>query len=484
MGKVNPWTEQAFKKAEQRRKQIKGIPAVVQTAPGRTEEVASELRRLGYPVQSVVSNFIFTDLPEPADFEKVARIRYVVNVTSQKVLFPMAFGIDEIFKRVAITTDPILSNLDIDDLNALGVKIKPTAEIPSPLQAIAMVASEVVKFGFDPLGRIQDYIRGFPPVVARTDWKLVTDTREIMEAPLKDYDIHIPVGIIDTGVNPPPPFPPNLACGMPFTDYECISLTAEPPVDTMSHGSWVTSCAFGKPTVSRYGLFIPVSSAEWYIHMKVFTALGPCTTQQIMMAMEEVARRGARVVNMSLGGPLQGSVDDDPECVLAKQIYEQYGTNFIVAAGNDGEDWTINSPGASPYVLTVGAIDWKTLETSSYSSRGPQGVWYQENKSDFERDRSKYGENLLKPDVAGIGGDKESQIVAACTPWYDGLYDFLPDQFDMMIGTSMATPHVAGLVALAIDRGLINSIDDVKSKMAGTKDSEKGYGLLKWSILE
>ncbi|MEM4701780.1 MAG: S8 family serine peptidase, partial [Candidatus Bathyarchaeia archaeon] len=207
---------------------------------------------------------------------------------------------------------------------------------------------------------------------------------------------------------------------------------------------------------------------------------------QIMKAMEMCAVKGCKVVNMSLGGPLEGSVEEDPECVLAEKLYRQYGTNFIVAAGNDGEEWSINSPGASPYVLCVAAIDWKTMDTSSYSSRGPQARWYMENKDAYDRDYAKYGENFLKPDVAGIGGDRESQIVAAVSLWYDAFYDLVPDGFDLMIGTSMATPHCSGLVALAMDRGLVGNVDDVKARMArfGEKTVDKGYGLLIWSKLQ
>ncbi len=478
-GKINPWVEEAFKRVEARRRELKGIPAVIEVEPGRAEEVASQLRRLGYRVEGIVSDFIFVDLPEPADFEKVAKLPYVRVVSVQKKLYPMALGIDEIFKRVAIATDPLLSKLEISDLYALGIRVKPAAEIPTPLNALATYVTEVFRFATDPIGRLREYLRGFPPVMARADWRLVTDTRKLMEAP-EDYELtKTYVGAIDTGINPHP------AIGLPLINWRCDSITVEPPVDDMSHGSWVHSCAFGRSAPSRYGTFVPVASAPKSYHVKVFTAFGPCSSFQVMKAMEMCAKKGCKVVNMSLGGPLQGSVDEDPECVLAKKLYETYGTNFIVAAGNDGEDWSINSPGASPFVLTIAAIDWKTMDTASYSSRGPQGRWYKDHRDEFENDYSKYGENLLKPDVAGIGGDSNSQIVAAASPWYDGFYDFIPDGFDLMIGTSMATPHVAGLVALAIDRDLVRNIDDVKAKMArfGEKTIDKGYGLLTWSKL-
>lgn len=481
-GKVGAWAETAFKKVEQRGGEVYGTPAVIECDPNKTQAVASALERAGYQVTGIVGNFVFSDLPQPADFEIVARLPNVRLVQIQKQIYPMALGLDELTKQIGINQDPLLSQMEPSDLEALGVKTKPTAELPTPFQAATNMVTEAFKFGMNPVGQLTEYMRGFPPVLARADWRLVTDTRALMGAP-EEYDIseETLVAVIDTGVSPHP------AIGLPFTDYECISLTTEPPLDTMGHGTWVSSCAFGRPAPTRYGQYIPVASPASFIHMKVFSAFGPCTSFQIMQAMEQSAKQGCKVVNMSLGGPLQGSVDEDPECRMAEQLYKQYGTIFVVAAGNDGEAWSINSPAASPFVLTVGALDWKDpIQVASYSSRGPQGKWYHDNPDIYARDLKKYKENLLKPDVVGIGGDQESQIVAAVTPWYDGVYDFMPDQYDLMIGTSMATPHVAGLVALALDRGHIRGLEEIKTRMKARSPKKTrgvGYGLLTWQIL-
>ena len=68
-GRVNEWALEAFKRAEARGREVRGIPAVVEVDPGRADEAASSLRRRGYDVEGVVDDFVFVDLPEPADFE-------------------------------------------------------------------------------------------------------------------------------------------------------------------------------------------------------------------------------------------------------------------------------------------------------------------------------------------------------------------------------------------------------------------------------
>ena len=254
------------------------------------------------------------------------------------------------------------------------------------------------------------------------------------------------------------------------------------------HNSWCTACAFGKPAWTRFGYFNPVANAPKCLHVKVFTGMGGCSGFQIMKAMEIAAKKGAKVVSMSLGGALTESIENDPECKLLDQLTKQYGTRFIVAAGNDGPTgWTIGSPGAALEALTVAAFDWKTLGVSSYSSRGPQGQYYKDRKDIFEEHYAKYGDKFIKPDVGGIGGDRNTQVVSACSFWYDGVYDMFPDGWDLMIGTSMATPHVAGLTALLVDRGLVDGVDSIKERMkaiGGQKGIDRGWGLMKYSYFK
>lgn len=484
-GKVNPWAEKAFKKLEQKKKEVKGIYAVIEVEPGKAAQVAASVRQLGFPFQGTVNDFVFVDLKEMGDFDRVARLPYVKTVSTQKKLWPAAVGIDDIFKQIAVAEDPLLSELSRSDLKDLGIETKPTAEIPKPLHAILDNLQEVKGMVTDPLTltiRMLESIPNsfpFPPVLTAKEWKLVTDTRQLMDLPpISDSVIseNTMCGVIDSGVSPHPAL-------QKFYEYYNLAIDIT-PFENMGHGQHVTTCAFGNETsFCRYGVFEPVTDAQKLMHVKVFGAFGPCTSFQIMTAMKLCAER-CKVVNMSLGGPLMGSIEDDPECKLLEKLYQQYGTNFIVAAGNDGENGSINSPGVSPYALTVAAIDWHNLEVADFSSRGPSGKYYEENQDLLNTQYRTHGENFLKPDVAGIGVD----IVSACVGWYDilGVHDYFGDGYETMSGTSQATPHVAGLIALAIDRGLIRNVNDVKTLMRNSSSEKKtdvGYGLLQLSML-
>jgi len=495
VGEISEFWLEAIAMAERRRKTPIGLPIVVQvTSPRVAQEVASELRRRGYKVMGIVEDYVFADVREPADIEIIARLPYVEYVTVQKFFYPMAFGPDELFKRLGIMMHPVLKHLSIGDLNKLGITVRPAAEIPPPFDALVANLKAIRSVVKNPLN-VFEYIKGFPPVIARAGWKLVTYTRELLGVPRDNRLRRTYVGVIDTGVR----YGPGL--GSPL-EIKCISISTppEPPVDTMSHGSWCHACAFGKPAITRYGNFYPVANAPKSIHVKVFSAFGPCSSYQVIKAMEICAKNGCKVVSLSLGGTLTDRIDKDPETRLVDKLYNKYGTIFVIAAGNEDGKFEIGSPGAALKALTVAALDWKEVyHTSSYSSRGWQGKWYLKHKDVFEQHLAKWGDEFLKPDCGGIGGDRDSQIVSACSPWYDGVYDFVPDGWDLMIGTSMATPHIAGLVALAIDRELLpQDVDKIKEVLRATaseeyifggeimdgKSHEQGWGVFKWERLK
>jgi len=99
-----------------------------------------------------------------------------------------------------------------------------------------------------------------------------------------------------------------------------------------------------------------------------------------------------------------------------------------VAAGNDGPgNYTIGSPGGARDVITVGACD-DTNQIANFSSRGPTQ------------------DGRIKPDIVLPGVD----IVSARA---NGTFmgRVVDSYYTSCSGTSMATPHAAGLCALLLE---------------------------------
>jgi subtilisin family serine protease len=163
----------------------------------------------------------------------------------------------------------------------------------------------------------------------------------------------------------------------------------------------------------------------------------------IIAGMEWAAAEGAKVVNMSLGGgPTDGT---DPLSQAVNDITAASGTLFVVAAGNDGADESVGSPGAAAAALTVGAVD-RNDALADFSSRGPR-----------------VGDSGLKPEITAPGVD----IVAARASGTI-MGQPLDDLYTAASGTSMATPHVAGAAALLAQQHPDWKADRLKDALTST----------------
>jgi hypothetical protein len=150
-----------------------------------------------------------------------------------------------------------------------------------------------------------------------------------------------------------------------------------------------------------------------------------CDESAILAGMQwAAADEHAKVVNVSIGGGDTAEVD--PLEAAVNQLTAQYGSLFVIAAGNDGpSDTSIESPGSADAAITVGAVD-STDQLADFSSRGPR-----------------VGDAAIKPDITAPGVD----IIAARAAGTQ-LGDPVGDSYVKLSGTSMATPHVTGAVAL------------------------------------
>ncbi|PZG15724.1 serine protease [Nonomuraea aridisoli] len=211
------------------------------------------------------------------------------------------------------------------------------------------------------------------------------------------------VAVLDTGVDAAhPDLAGKVADQRDFTGENTTG-------DAHGHGTHVASTIAGTGADGGKG----VAPGATVLNGRVLGGDGQGRLSWVIDGMEwAAAEKRADIVNMSLGGSEAGG----PLTEAVGRLTGQYGTLFVVAAGNDGCDTCVYSPGDAPEALTVGAVD-RQDGLAEFSSRGP-----------IVADQS------VKPDVTapGVG------ITAARTGGGQVA----------MSGTSMATPHVAGAAAL------------------------------------
>ncbi|WP_129309327.1 S8 family serine peptidase [Streptomyces sp. L2] len=224
----------------------------------------------------------------------------------------------------------------------------------------------------------------------------------------------VTVAVLDSGADlSHPDLAGRVATSKSFIDGEEVA-------DRNGHGTHVTSTVGGSGAASD-GKEKGVAPGATLAVGKVLDDAGSGSESQIIAGMEWAARDvHARIVSMSLGST-EPSDGTDPMAQAVNTLSKETGALFVIAAGNTGAPSSIGSPGAADAALTVGAVD-ASDQAAYFTSAGPR-----------------YGDNALKPDLSAPGVDilaARSQLVPG-----DGYYT-------TMSGTSMATPHVAGVAAL------------------------------------
>ncbi|KAI8818367.1 peptidase S8/S53 domain-containing protein [Fimicolochytrium jonesii] len=224
--------------------------------------------------------------------------------------------------------------------------------------------------------------------------------------------------IIDTGIYiSHPDFEGRAKVGASF-------VTGDGDADGNGHGTHVSGTIGSK----TYGIAKKVN----LIAVKVLNAQGSGTNAGVIQGVQWVATNAPKtgrksVANMSLGGSASTALDQ------AVQAAIQAGVSFAIAAGNSAGDACALSPGRVPEAVTVGASD--SSDTFASFSEGGSCV-----------------------DIVGPG-------VSITSTWNNG-------QTNSISGTSMATPHVAGVIALVLSEGKASSPAEVSAylKSVATKN--------------
>jgi len=258
-----------------------------------------------------------------------------------------------------------------------------------------------------------------------------------------------------------------------------VTLTASPEKgmsgqDNNGHGTWCTSCVGGAYIVDkRYNVPIEGMAPECRLIsiQSLGFIIGAGTSSDIIKGMEIALSSGAKVVSMSLGSDDAPKDKYNPEARAIDNLVDN-GVIPVVAAGNSGPyPKSIGSPGCCLNSLTVGSISPFTGEVSRFSSRGPT-----------------FGDGYIKPDVVAPG----ERINSALIGFLDHMTDPTQRRFGPISGTSMATPHVAGLItcmaqAYASKLGKELTVDEVKTMMnqlGHPKNNDEGWGLITWDLVE
>ncbi|WP_243029393.1 S8 family peptidase [Thermus altitudinis] len=217
--------------------------------------------------------------------------------------------------------------------------------------------------------------------------------------------------------------------------------------DRRGHGLMVAS-VLGAATHNGKGM-AGVTWGGYLVPIKVFKdGVDTASTADIAKGVDLARRWGARVINLSLGA--RGVVDQTLENAIAQA--RASGAVLVAASGNDGGSGVL-FPGNLPTVIAVGAVD-SNKNRASFSTYGP-----------------------------------ELDLVA---PGKDVLVANLVGGYDLGSGTSLASPVVAGVVALymskyASERRDWPTPDQVYQCLTGTAedlgapghDDQYGFGLVR-----
>lgn len=205
--------------------------------------------------------------------------------------------------------------------------------------------------------------------------------------------------------------------------------------DTFGHGSHVAGIAAGNDMYGVAG-FDGVAPGAQLLGLKIAnSAQGSITTTGSMMRAVDYAIRFAEtrrlplILNMSfgVGNEVEGRARID--LLIDSVLATRPGLVFTIAAGNDGPGLsTVGFPGSSNRAISVGATLPGTFLVPDRS-----GARREDQLAYF----SSRGGELAKPEIVTPG------VAYSTVPrWYTGQ--------EIAQGTSMASPHAAGLAALLV----------------------------------
>jgi subtilisin family serine protease len=248
----------------------------------------------------------------------------------------------------------------------------------------------------------------------------------------------VTVGLLDTGVDASHPDLKGRIGKWAEFDGQGHKVTGSQPHDSDEHG---THCAGTISGGNTSGRFIGMAPAVKIAAALVLNGEQGGTDAQVLAGIDWAVESGVDVLSMSLGG-LEMDAETPPTYTEAILTCIEAGIPVVAAIGNDGGQ-TTGSPGNDLFALSVGAID-QHRRVAGFSGGRTQII----RESEFI-DTKYLPLPYSKPDLTAPG--------VAITSTVPG------GKWKSFNGTSMATPHVAGAIALLL------SATTIRDKVAGSE---------------
>jgi serine protease AprX len=257
----------------------------------------------------------------------------------------------------------------------------------------------------------------------------------------------VTIAIIDTGIAPHPDLGSRI-----IAFHDVINKKAQ-PYDDNGHGTHCAGCAAGNGSKSN-GKYKGSAPKASLVGVKVLNQFGEGRISDLIAGVDwciqQHEKYNIRILSLSLGSETNSSSLDDPLCQIVEQAWNK-GLVVVAAAGNNGpKEQSITTPGISPQIITVGATNTKRTaqreddQIATFSSRGPTP------------------DGWIKPDIVAPGHEIIS--LRSKGSFLDLLmfYNRVGSHYFSLSGTSMATPIVAGIVALLLEKKPELTPDEVK----------------------
>jgi len=309
------------------------------------------------------------------------------------------------------------------------------------------------------------------------------------------------IAIVDTGwdclhTNATDDFTPNVVFeayynsglkGSSMSPFTCIA------EDTDGHGSNVAGIA-DAATNNGNGFAGVAANAQLYIY-RIFPpgVNQSASTTDEAAAINDAVTRGVKVINLSLGSPASSGPDAGEQAAIQGAL--NAGVSVVAAAGNDGNS-SVDYPAAYSGVISVGATSLADGQLNGRGNTNGSVV----SPVEYIASYSNWGPNLT---IVAPGGDPGSNGNDSDNlHWITNLYSTgdttagnicnpgsQPDRVcaAKFAGTSQATPHVAGAVALMIAANASLSSPQVLQILQSTSDdicSKASYACPSGTIME